>query len=305
MDFSNIQLVYSEKYNQFYEVLRVDSDVGIIYIKPTSNRRDKKKIHKDKICRLEQETDKQFLVMFNEKLSAEKRFVSMMESDCPYKIKLSLIRDFKKNMLSQSDMAMDELKKVAELKTNNHEQLKVQMAALKMYTSLADKKERQIDNTKSYIGQDVPKEIMSLAISKHLFVERRDDFYRESENCSYIPVNRELRRMKQEKLPCGFIIRNRYGDVIAGNLKGGYSLNADDVIAFVTNYNPMTEKPMNKSLYKVPMSLRKARQLRECRATLKNHGLRCKNQHNYFFWGVCQVKCVSSFLFPFLQLSAI
>lgn len=284
MDYINIKLVYSEKYNQYYEVLKVDADVGIIYIKPTSNRRDRKQIHRDKVCRLEQETDKEFVVMFNDNITAERRFTSMMESECPYKIKLSLIRDFKKNLLPQSDLAMEELKKIVEKTVNDKEQRKVQTAALKVYTSLSDKKQHQIDNTESYKGQDVPKEIMALAISKYIFVERRDDYYRESKNCDYIPSNKEQRRMKQEKLPCGFIIRDKYGDIIAGNLKGSFSMSVDDVIEFVKFYDPSIVKPKSKALYKVPMSLRKTRQLQKCKAIINKNGLKYKNHHNYFFW---------------------
>ncbi len=36
-----IKLVYSEKYNQFYSVLRVDEDIGVYYIKLTNNHYDK------------------------------------------------------------------------------------------------------------------------------------------------------------------------------------------------------------------------------------------------------------------------
>lgn len=38
---SKIKLIYSEKYNQFYKPMRVDEDVGIVYMQITSNRHEK------------------------------------------------------------------------------------------------------------------------------------------------------------------------------------------------------------------------------------------------------------------------
>ena len=41
MDLNKIKLIYSQKYNQFYKPVRIDEDVGIVYIKVANNRRDK------------------------------------------------------------------------------------------------------------------------------------------------------------------------------------------------------------------------------------------------------------------------
>lgn len=41
MDKNKIKLISSEKYNQFYKLIRVDEDVGAIYMQITKNRHDK------------------------------------------------------------------------------------------------------------------------------------------------------------------------------------------------------------------------------------------------------------------------
>ena len=41
MDKNRIKLIFSEKYNQFYKPIRVDEDVGVIYMQITKNRYDK------------------------------------------------------------------------------------------------------------------------------------------------------------------------------------------------------------------------------------------------------------------------
>lgn len=279
MDKKDMKLAYSEKYNQFYEILRIDDDVGVCYIKPTSNKRDKS-IHRDMILKTDIEDEFEIVVMHNADITAEQHFVKIMESDCTYKIKLSELQDFKRNMLKKSSVAMDELKKISETKTASNELQKVQISALKLLTSL-DLKQTVVDNRASY-NQTIPSEIMKIALSKRLFIERRDEFCRPgSKGNKRIPATRQSKLQLQSNFPCGYLIRNRGGYVIAGK---GFTLTDKNVIEFVKHYVPSEKEKHYSVLYRVPISLRKKRQLAKCYNILKQHGLHYKNEHNYFFW---------------------
>lgn len=279
MDKKDMKLAYSEKYNQFYEIMRIDNDVGVCYIKPTSNKRDKS-IHRDMILKTDTEEELEIVVMHNANITAEQHFIKIMESDCPYKIKLSELRDFKRNMLKESLAAMDELKKISETKTASNELQEVQTSALKLLTSL-DWRQTVVDNRASY-NQSIPSEIMKIALSKRLFIERRDEFCRPGgRGTERIPATGQSKVQLQSNFPCGYLIRNRGGYVIAGK---GFTLTDQNVIEFVKHYIPSEKEKHYSILHRVPMSLRKKRQLAKCYNILKQHGLHYKNEHNYFFW---------------------
>lgn len=277
------KLVYSDTYNQYYEILKIDVANGVCYIKIVSNRRDKS-IRKDMILKIENEIHLKFVVMHDINTMADHHFIKIMESGCPYKIKLNELSNFERNMLIDSSIAMDKLKSISETNPKNDVDKKVQCFALKTLTSFNQKdiKKSSIDNRDSY-NQFIPPQIMKLALSKRLFIERRDEFIKlgRQKGLKRIPAPANARKGLQVNLPCGYLIRSKYGDVIAGKR---FTMTDQEVIEFIKYYIPIEEGEHNKSLYKVPMSLRKERHLERCYNILKHHGLGYKNEHNYFFW---------------------
>ncbi len=184
-------------------------------------------------------------------------------------------------MLIDSEIAMQRLKELSECIDNVKEDdaiKKLQRAALELYTSITP---QQIitDNKSTYIDQIIPNDIKKMALSKRLFVERSDDYYGNKDYRH--PSTKAERLIKQERHPCGFIIKDRYGVVIAGNK---YELSLENTIGFIKYYVPIKYEGCYKKLYPVPMSLRKKRQLASCYDILKEHGLHYKNEHNYYFW---------------------
>ena len=63
MDKNRIKLVFSEKYNQFYKPIRVDEDVGIIYMQIAKNRQDKG-MKKDEIIHIENDPNLKFANLY-------------------------------------------------------------------------------------------------------------------------------------------------------------------------------------------------------------------------------------------------
>lgn len=277
-----MKIAYSEKHNQFYEIMRIDNDVGGCYIKITSNRRDKK-IHRDMILRTDTEKELKIVVMHDSNVTSERHFIEIMESDCPYKIKLSELKNFKKNMLMESDIAMEELEKTSKIESKDKEIQLVQTAALKLLFSMKQKENvSKADYVASYENQIIPSEIMKIALSKRLFIERSDEVYRKRcANGNRVKAIGKKKHQLQTGRSCGFIIRDRGGFIIAGK---GYVLTVQEVIEFVKNYIPTEKEKQYTTLYKVPMSDRKERQMKQCAEILKKHGLHYKNEHNYFFW---------------------
>lgn len=277
-----MKLAYSEKYNQFYEIMRIDNDVGVCYIKPTSNKRDKS-IHRDMILKIDTEDGFEIVVMHNANITAEQHFVKIMESDCPDKIKLSELRDFKRNMLRESSVAMDELKKISEMQQINIGQQEVKNLAL---TLLCSKKENVIikDSAATYENQDIPANTMKMALSKRIFIERSDEIYKKRDKTEFgklvLSVGKKRQRLQTGR-PCGFLIRDKEGNVLVGKK---YTMTIQDVIEFVNNYIPDEKAVEEKYLYKVPMSEKKEHNLMKCANILKSNGLHYKNEHNYFFW---------------------
>lgn len=281
MDKRKMKIAYSDKYNQFYEILRIDNDVGACYIKPTVNRRDKS-IHKDMILRVDKE-DLKVVVMYNSDTTAESHFIKIMESNCPYKIKLSELRDFKKNMLRDSIIAMEELKKISEMQISDHELQEVKSAALKLLYSMKERENViEEDYQSTYDNQVIPDKTMKIALSKRLFIERSDEIYQKRRaNGKKVLAIGNKKYALQKGRPCGFIVRDRGGFIIDGK---GYTFSIQDVVDFVKNYIPTEKEKQYTVLYEVPISERKERQLAKCAFILRRHGLHYNNEHNYFFW---------------------
>ncbi len=277
MDINKIKYVFSERYNQFYKPMRIDEDVGIIYIQITKNRHEKG-VKKNEILHIEDNQEYKYVVMHDANITAEKNFLKVMSSNRDTHVKLNEVRFFKKNLLTDSEVAMERLKDLAE---NDKSDIKVHNEALKLYTKMNAKPHREIicNNRATYNNQEIPNKIKRLALTKRLFVERSDDYCRNGVHRH--PSNRTDRLALQAYYPCGFVVKGRGGNVIAGK---GYTMNKDDAIEFVKNYIPTEEDKHCTSLYRVPMSLRKKKQLAMCYKILEEHGLHYKNEHNYFFW---------------------
>lgn len=234
MDKNKIKLVFSEKYNQFYKPIRVDEDVGIIYMQITKNRHEKG-IKKDEIIHIENCSDYTYVIMHNANITAEQHFIKVMSSNCNVNIKLNELNYFRKNMLTESESAMQILKELSECecdsqidKDNFLNKKKIHNKALEIYISINHKKIVQ-DNRSTYVGQDIPEDIKRIALSKRLFIERSDDYCGKPKH----PTNMNEKLAIQALYPCGFIVRDRGGIVVAG---GRYELSMEDAIVFVKNY---------------------------------------------------------------------
>jgi hypothetical protein len=289
MDMNKIKLIYSQKYNQFYKPVRIDEDVGIVYIKVANNRRDKS-IQKNEVYQIDEDSKYKFIVIHDANMTAEKHFIETINDEkCSIHIKLGEIRNFKKNMLSESEKAVSILETLASVRGNKgltDNEIKIRNAALGRYRSLDIWKNTQIEyNRKSYENQIIPNEIMHLALSKRLFIERRDDYCRKAPNTYKMKVApKEAKHSIQSNFPCGFLIKDKGGYIVAGRSgRQKFTLSVEDVIEFVRNYDVSKTKKY-KILYQVPMSEKKEKQLAKCYNILKEYGLHYKNEHNYFFW---------------------
>jgi len=205
MDKNRIKLIFSEKYNQFYKPIRVDEDVGTIYMQIIKNRHDKSYA---------------YVTMYDANITAEQHFIKVMSSNCSVNIKLNELKLFKRNMLAESDSAMQILKELAESecdpqKDNFLNKKKIHNTALDIYTSLNHRKIVQ-DNRSTYDGQIIPEEVKRIALSKRLFVERSDDYCGNPKH----PANTNEKLAIQALYPCGFIVRDRGGIVVAGGKNG-------------------------------------------------------------------------------------
>lgn len=297
MDMEKIKLIYSQKYNQFYKLMRIDEDVGIVYIRPTKNRHDKS-MRKDEILRIEENPDYRFVVMYDVNTTAEKHFIDCFNNEkCSVQVKLSEIKDFKKNMLPESEEAVLIIEDLASVRNNKiltENEIKIRDMALRQYRSLDIWKKSQIErNRKSYENQVIPNDIVHLALSKRLFIERRDDYCRKATDTYKRKVApQQAKHSLQSNFPCGFLIKDKGGYIVAGmDDRNLYTLSVEDVIEFVKNYD--VSKTRNYSiLYQVPMSGKEKRQLAKCYEILRQHGLHYKNEHNYFFWVLDQKKNV-------------
>lgn len=144
MNKNKIKLIFSEKYNQFYKPIRVDEDVGIIYMQITKNRHDKG-IKKDEIIHIENCQDYSYVTMHNANITAEQHFIKVMSSNCNVNVKLNELNCFKRNMLTESEEAMQILKELSESECdpqidNFFNKEKIHNKALEIYTSLNHRK---------------------------------------------------------------------------------------------------------------------------------------------------------------------
>lgn len=287
MEIHKIKLIYSEKVNQFYTPMRIDEDVGIIYMQTTKNRHDKS-IAKNEIIRIEENPKYKYVVMHDATKTAEEHFIETMKHQRDVGIKLSEIKNFKKNLLSESEEALSILAELAYKKSGKKTRSKVMIrnAALYSYKKLYEWKDSiKENNRKSYENQVVPNYIMRMALEKRLFIERRDEYCFKSRNtCKRKLAPKQARQSLQSNFPCGFVIKNKGGYVVAGKQgRNYYTLSVDEVIDFVKKYEYDPSKAY-KRLYKIPMSLKKERDLSKCNRILHENNLQLKNEHNYFFW---------------------
>lgn len=268
MDINGIKLIYSVKYNQFFEPMRMDEDVGVVYMKPTKNRHDG--ITKSQILCVEKTTDVRFVVMYNTKETAEEHFFTVINSGENLNAMRGEIDSFKKHMLPESERAMQKLKEISEMDSAISKSAKV------VYDSLMRGKVLK-ENRNTYIGQIVPDEIKRLAWQKRLFIERSDDY------CGKLKKRRtsnDERYAIQGCYPCGFLIRDRGGNVVCG---GRYGLSVQDVTEFVQQYKN-DERKHYERLYYPPLDKEQKEQIKRCCRILERNNLYHINKHNCYFW---------------------
>lgn len=287
MDIGKVKLIYSEKFNQFYKPIRLDEDIETIYMMVANNRHDKS-IKKEEIIRIEENINYKYIIMHDFVTTAEQHFINVMESDCSPHIKINEIKDFNKNMLAESETCVTKLKEIAYSNPLKADQYAVimQKNAILQYKNLNIWKNCLVEeNRKSYENQVIPAEIIHIALSKRLFIERRDETCKKGSNSNKRKTAPSLaKRSIQSNFPCGFLIKDKGGYIVAG--KSGnqlYTLSVKDVIDFVREYDDSKTKNYSV-LYQVPISKRKKNGLAKCYNILKEHGLYFKNEHNYFFW---------------------
>lgn len=269
MDIRKAKLIHSVKCNQFYTVIRIDEDVGTIYIQPTKNRHNG--ITKSQIAHIEDNHEFQFVVMYDANTTAEQHFLAIMDSDCSIHVKQNEVKDFKKNMLMKSERAMQILKALSKVNSND----KLYQLAREQYFKLTNRQMIE-ENRKTYIGQVVPDETKRLAWKKRLFIERSDDY---SGRPKHIATNLE-RTTTQGRYPCGFLIRDKDGIVVAGRR---YEMSIPEVVDFVKQY-VYVERKHYRHLYCLPLSNAEKKQIKMCSRILSRNDLQYKSENNSYFW---------------------
>lgn len=268
MDMSKIKLIHSRKYNQFFEPMRIDEDIGVVYMKPTKNRHDG--ITKSQILSIEETTNMKFVVMHNAKRTAEEHFFAVIGSGDNINAMRKEINNFKKNMLSESDKAMQKLKEISESDSV------VSKSAKAVYDKLTHRQALK-ENRSTYIGQIIPDETKRLAWQKRLFIERNDDYCGKSKKHK---ADDDERNAMQGRYPCGFLIRDKGGIVVCG---GRYELSVQEVIDFVQQYEYVEGKHYGK-LYYPPLDREQKKQIKRCCRILERNDLYYINEHNSYFW---------------------
>lgn len=282
MDMNKIKLIFSEKYNQFYKPIRIDEDVGIVYMQITKNRHDKS-IKKNEIAHIEKNRRYKYVVMHDDNVTAEDFFIRTMNGKCYLHDKISELHNFEKNLLVDSECAMKTLQELAEKKVFRGSGQKRPDKTTDIVCNMAWRLFQDInhikiliDNQDTYNGQDIPSDIKNLALSKRLFIERRDEYVGKPKH----PATYKEKASTQRRLPCGFMIKDKGGNVVAGQK---YKLSAQEVVDFVKSYTFDPDKHYKRTYY-VPMSSQHRKQLAMCYKILKERGLHYKNEHNCFFW---------------------
>ena len=269
MDTSKVKLIHSIKCNQFYTIMKIDEDLGTIYLQPTKNRH--KDITKSQIAHIEDNPELKFVVMYNAATTAEQHFLDVIENANNVYTKMGEINNFKKNMLMESERAMQKLKELSEMSNDDD----VTTCARNMYLKL-NHRQRIKDNRSTYIGQVIPVETQKLAWQKKLFIERNDDY---CGNPKHVSKNNE-RVTTQGRYPCGFLVRDKGGVVVAG---GRYEMSVQEVVDFVNQYKYVEGKHY-VHLYFVPMTHIQKKQLKMCAKILDRNCLGIKNENNSYFW---------------------
>lgn len=268
MDMNKVKLIYSQKYNQFFEPMRMDEDIGTIYIKPVKNRHDG--ITKNQILYMEETSGMKFVVMHNAKITAEEQFLVVMGSGENDKAMMREIKNFKRNMLPESDRAMKKLKEISETEHT------VSKSAKAVYNRLVHRQTLK-ENRSTYIGQVIPDETRRLAWKKRLFIERSDDYCGGSKKHK---SNDDERNTIQGRYPCGFLIRDKGGIVVSG---GKYEMSVQDVVDFVQLYKYIEGKHYGK-LYCPPLDKEQKKQLKRCTRILEKNNLHYLSENHSYFW---------------------
>jgi len=236
-----ILLCYWQKYNQYYKPIEIDTELKVCKMVVAKNKRDKS-ITKDKIAKVEQYPDWKFIIYKNAFKTAEQNFLDVMRVPGQYNQKFNELSDFKRNGLVDSEKAMGEIsyifqKGFANCISDKDHHFRQRVKTL--YTEILMEQSRN-DNQKTY-DQHIPAEVIELAKSKRLFIERVDDFI--TKNGRRAKTNKIEKQKIRERRSCGYLIRNEKGKTIVGN---GYTLTSANVVEFIQNYIPCDDvsKPL-------------------------------------------------------------
>lgn len=227
------KLIYWRIYNQYYRPIEIDEKHKICKMIVAKNKKDKS-VTRDMIANVELYTDWKFVIYKNEFKTAEQNFLDVMRVPGHYNQKLNELTDFKRNGLVDSAKAMEEISYIFQKGFNdcisdNDRHFRQRVKAL--YTEILTEQTRK-DNQRTY-DQTIPAEIVKLAKSKRLFVERVDDYT--IKNGRRAKTNKAEKQKIRERKTCGYLIRNEKGKTIVGN---GYTLTSANVVEFVQKFSP-------------------------------------------------------------------
>lgn len=279
----DIKLVYSAKYgSQYYKPVGTFSNGAIKLIK-VLNPHDAN-IHKNNIINLDTEPNMSFVIMHNSHITAEENFIKAMRVDKEYKRKLKAIQNFIRDGLCDSPVAMNEVKRIyAEgfKNVHNKKEIHYRQKIRSLFNNLMMPETKNIKNSGKYT-QHIPADIRSLARKKGLAIERIDEFWK-FKNGYIVPMDKIHREHIKKKRDCGFLIRDKSGQIIVGER---YTMSDKQVIEFVTNFDCRYE---NLKI-KVHLSDADFERLKYCRKILQKHkyNLRVKG----YLYDVLQYKDV-------------
>lgn len=279
MNIEKIKLVYSKKYNQYYKPIRFDDEDMLCNITVVKNKRDKS-IHKDMIAKIEDYPEWKFIIMRNPHITAEDNFIRVMQRDGNYLPKLNELHEFKINGLTDSEVAMNELVRIFHLgfeDVKSREDRKFRQAARNLYIELCIGNATKEERKNSY-NQRIPSNIKNLAEKKGIFIERNDEFCK-ARNGKRVKAGRKAQSSIRAIKPCGYLLRNKAGKVIAG---GGYKLSDIQVIELVKEYLPEPNEVIGN--YKVPFSKQEEKKFKYCKKIILKNKWRYKNANNTRFW---------------------
>lgn len=230
------KLVYWARYNQYYRPIEIDAENKVCKMIVAKNKRDKS-ITRDMIAKVELCPEWRFIIHKNNYKTAEQNFLDVMRMPGCYNQKLNELSDFKRNGLVDSEKAMGEIayifqKGFDDCISDKDHHFRQRVKAL--YAEIMMEQSRN-DNQRTY-DQRIPAEIIELAKSKRLFVERVDDYI--FKNGRRAKTNKAEKQKIRERKPCGYLIRNEKGKTIVGN---GYTLTSANVVEFVQKFVPCND----------------------------------------------------------------